>query len=64
VVSKARDYGVNVTVRLPPAIVARVDRLVEAGFFKNRCDLIREAVRQLLVKYYSLDTEKPVEGVR
>ena len=50
---------VILAVRLPPALAAKVDELVQRGLYFNRSDFIRDAVRQLLTKYYA-DTDKPL----
>jgi len=61
---KGRYKGVGISVKLPPSLLEQMDKLVEAGIFGNRSDVIREAVRQLIIKYYSLDSERPVLAVR
>lgn len=38
----------KVTVNLGPIDIGRIDLLVEEGFYSNRTDVIRSAVRQLL----------------
>jgi len=52
----------HVTAVLPVGIVAEMDKLIEKGLFRNRNDLIREAIRQLILKYRSLD-KTPIEAL-
>jgi hypothetical protein len=40
-----------VSVKLPVGLVDALDELIEEGFFQNRSDVIREAVRRLIVEY-------------
>jgi len=61
---KGSYKGVGISVKLPPSLLEQMDKLVEAGIFGNRSDVIREAVRQLIIKYYSLNSERPVLAVR
>jgi len=59
----SRQEQVVLSVRFPHALIQRIDELVAQGLFLNRNDLIREAVRQLLIKYNNNDNS-PVLGVR
>lgn len=36
-------------IRLTPEIVERIDNLVDIGIYSNRCDVIRDAVRNLVL---------------
>lgn len=40
-----------VTVKMPVEMLVAMDWLVEQGVFSSRSELIREAVRRLLVEY-------------
>ena len=50
-----REAGVQLTFRIPRAILAEIDRLIEKGYFRNRSDAVREAVRMLVAKYRELE---------
>lgn len=53
------------SVRFPPTLITKMDELVAQGLFLNRNDLIREAVRQLLLKYnYNSNGNGPALAVR
>lgn len=53
-----------ISVKLPVRLLQGVDRLIEEGYFQNRSDAFREAVRRLLVTYRDAERVKPVVGVR
>lgn len=40
-----------VSVKLPIALIDKLDQLINAGYFQNRSDAIREAIRRLLSSY-------------
>ena len=40
-----------VSVKLPVSVIEQVDGLVSRGFYQNRSDVIREAIRRLLSDY-------------
>ena len=48
-----------ISVKIPVALVERMDELIERGYFQNRADVVREAVRRLLVDYCELLSERP-----
>ena len=63
----ARSVTVPISAYIPVSVVERIDALIEKGFFENRSDFIREAVRRLLIEYERtlLHREpRPVPGVR
>ncbi len=37
-------------VRLPQGIIEEVDRLVEKGFYTNKSDVVRDALRRLILE--------------
>lgn len=37
-------------VRLPQGIIEEVDRLVERGFYTNKSDVVRDALRRLILE--------------
>jgi len=39
-------------VRLPVKLIAKVDQLVEEGFYHSRSDLLREAIRKTVLEKY------------
>lgn len=43
----------NISVALPPTLIEEIDRLVEEGFFTNRCEVIRAAVYTFLRDHHS-----------
>lgn len=53
-----------ISVKLPIRLLQGVDRLIEEGYFQNRSDAFREAVRRLLVSYREMERLKPAVGVR
>ena len=40
-----------ICVRLPKGLVREMDKLIQAGLYQNRADLIREAMRRLITTY-------------
>ena len=40
-----------VSVKLPVALIESIDELISRGYYQNRSDAIREAVRRLLSDY-------------
>jgi len=48
---------VKVEVRVPEKMVELIDKLVEAGFYSSRSDLIRDAIRKFLMHYYGGEVE-------
>ncbi len=40
-----------VSVKLPVALISALDELISHGYFQNRSDAIREAIRRLLSSY-------------
>ncbi len=47
-----------ISVKLPVGLIQVLDELIERGYFQNRSDAIREAIRKLLASYRELDTQK------
>ncbi|MBI4981273.1 ribbon-helix-helix protein, CopG family [Candidatus Woesearchaeota archaeon] len=39
-----------VQVRLPDGLIGEVDRLVDGGFYTSRSDVIRDALRKLILE--------------
>jgi hypothetical protein len=64
--SGARSTTVPLSAYIPVSVVERIDNLIEKGFFENRSDFIREAVRRLLIEYEKtfFREPQPVPGVR
>jgi len=50
-------------VKLPVGLIEVLDELIEKGYFQNRSDAIREAIRKLLASYRDLDTQKLSRGL-
>jgi len=46
-------------VKIPVMLIERMDELIESGYFQNRADVVREAVRRLLVDYHKLLSPEP-----
>lgn len=55
-----KGRGAQVTINIPRAILSQLDELISKGYFRNRSDAIREAVRLLILKYRSLESQKPI----
>ncbi|ASJ07590.1 ribbon-helix-helix domain-containing protein [Thermococcus pacificus] len=53
--------SVKITARIPPALVAEIDRLVNAGYYSNRSEVIKEALRDFLVRKRAIIEEAPDE---
>ncbi len=53
--------SVKVTARIPPALAAEIDRLVKAGYYSNRSEVIKEALRDFLVRKRALIEEASEE---
>ena len=53
--------SVKVTARIPPALAAEIDRLVKAGYYSNRSEVIKEALRDFLVRRRGLIEEASEE---
>ncbi len=51
--------SVKITARIPPALAAEMDRLVKAGYYSNRSDVIKEALREFLMRRKPLMDEVP-----
>ena len=52
-----------ISVKLPVGLIEVLDELIERGYFQNRSDAIREAIRKLLASYRELDTQKFNRGL-
>ncbi|MCC6050716.1 MAG: ribbon-helix-helix domain-containing protein [Thermofilum sp.] len=68
-VTRREDYTAVtrvVSVKLPVGLVDALDELIEEGFFQNRSDAVREAVRRLIVEYRAARRRNtvPEPGVR
>ena len=46
---------VKVSARIPKGLAERMDRLIEEGFYSNRSEIIKEALRDFLLR------RRPVE---
>ncbi|WP_297509000.1 ribbon-helix-helix domain-containing protein [Thermococcus sp.] len=53
--------SVKITARIPPALAAEIDRLVNAGYYSNRSEVIKEALRDFLVRKRALIEEASEE---
>ncbi|MEM4455549.1 MAG: ribbon-helix-helix domain-containing protein [Thermofilaceae archaeon] len=40
-----------ITARVPAGVVEAIDALIERGYFQNRSDAFREALRRLVIDY-------------
>ena len=66
-ITRREDYTAVtrvISVKLPVGLVDALNELVEKGFFQNRSDAVREAVRLLLAKYKETRLPQPTLGVR
>lgn len=52
------------TVKVPQALMLKVDELIARGFFLNRSDAVREALRKLIVMYNCEDSRRMMASVR
>jgi Arc/MetJ-type ribon-helix-helix transcriptional regulator len=48
---KNNKDAVILTLRLPQALLQRMDALIDEGVFQNRGELIREAIRRIIIEY-------------
>ncbi|WP_297503111.1 ribbon-helix-helix domain-containing protein [Thermococcus sp.] len=42
--------GIKISARIPPALEREMNRLIEAGIYSNRSEIIKEALREFLLK--------------
>jgi hypothetical protein len=66
-ITRRKDYTAVtkvVSVKLPVGLIEQLDSLIEKGYFQNRGDAIREAIRRLLASYAREREPQPVPGVR
>ncbi|WP_461864100.1 ribbon-helix-helix domain-containing protein [Thermococcus sp.] len=42
--------GIKISARIPPALEREMSRLIEAGIYSNRSEIIKEALREFLLK--------------
>lgn len=42
--------SVKITARIPPALAAEIDRMVQAGYYSNRSEVIKEALRDFVMR--------------
>jgi len=42
--------AIKISTRIPPALAREMDRLVEAGIYSNRSEIIKEALREFLMR--------------
>ena len=54
----------NISVRMPEAILHEIDKLVIEGYFENRNDALREAARQLIIKYNEMKKKTIPETIQ
>jgi len=52
-----------ISVKLPVGLIDALDQLIERGYFQNRSDAIREAIRKLLSTYREMDTARFDRGL-
>ncbi len=52
-----------ISVKLPVGLIEALDQLIEKGYFQNRSDAIREAIRKLLSNYREMDTARFERGL-
>lgn len=52
-----------VSVKLPVGLIDALDELIQKGYFQNRSDAIREAIRKLLTSYRELNAQKISGGL-
>lgn len=50
-------------MKLPIALIDKLDQLINAGYFQNRSDAIREAIRRLLSEYVSYNPRRFETGL-
>jgi hypothetical protein len=50
-VRKTNKNTVTLTMRVPTELLVRMDSLIERGIFQNRGELLREAIRRLIMEY-------------
>ncbi len=50
-VKKTNKNTVTLTMRVPAELLVRMDSLIERGIFQNRGELLREAIRRLVMEY-------------
>ena len=48
---ESRDYAEKITINMGPVELGKVDLLVREGFYSNRTDFIRSAIRSQLDKH-------------
>ena len=42
--------AIKISARIPPALTKEMDKLIEAGIYSNRSEIIKEALREFLLK--------------
>ncbi|MGC9104785.1 MAG: ribbon-helix-helix domain-containing protein [Candidatus Methanodesulfokora sp.] len=42
--------AIKISARIPPALAKEMDRLIEAGIYSSRSEIIKEALREFLLK--------------
>ncbi|WP_460040805.1 ribbon-helix-helix domain-containing protein [Thermococcus atlanticus] len=47
----------KITARIPPALAAEIDRLVQAGYYSSRSEVIKEALRDFIMRNKLLPKE-------
>ena len=53
-ITRRKDYTAVtkvISVKLPVRLIEVIDELIREGYFQNRSDAVREAVRRLIVAY-------------
>ncbi|MEM4438639.1 MAG: ribbon-helix-helix domain-containing protein [Pyrobaculum sp.] len=48
---KKREKMVLISFHVPPSQLRQIDELVRAGLYANRSDVVRAAIRELLLRY-------------
>ncbi len=55
---------VKVSARIPPALAREMEKLIEAGIYSNKSEIIKDALREFLLKKRYLQTDKEEEYVK
>ncbi|NJE08496.1 ribbon-helix-helix protein, CopG family [Thermococcus sp. M39] len=55
---------VKISARIPPALAKEMDKLIEAGIYSNRSEIIKEALREFLLRKKYLKTHEDEEFIQ
>ena len=53
-ITKRKNYTattVVMSVKIPLSLLKQIDQLIEKGYYQNRSDFVRDAVRRLLAEH-------------